>query len=99
MFASLIIIVIIILLSLPASKNESLSSMSSSTNSLQQSVSVRDSEIIRLHRLLDGGRPEAAVDAAAREDSMQKMVIFFRYCLELERDSNVQNVLKNREKR
>ena len=57
-----------------ASKNESISSMSSSLKSLQQSVSARDSEIQRLHRLLDRGRPEAAVDAAAREDSMQKMV-------------------------
>jgi hypothetical protein len=27
----------------------------------------------RLRRLLDGGRPEAAVDAAAREDAMTRM--------------------------
>ena len=44
--------------------------MSASLKTLQQSVSSRDSEILRLHRLLDGGRPEAAVDAAAADASV-----------------------------
>ena len=62
--------------------------MSASLKTLQQSVSSRDSEILRLHRLLDGGRPEAAVDAAAREDSMQRMVTRLDDQLQLLREEN-----------
>ena len=64
-----------------ASKNESALAMTSSAKTLQQSIVARDAEILRLQRLLDGGRPEASVDAQAREDSMQKMVRSFNHNL------------------